>query len=250
LSPITAEQSNLLSGEPSSGKTTFAFDIAWKNAEMGHRVLYLSLEMSRKEIQSRLARAYAGITKPEWRDRTSISDVKRAAFKKRIDELKRLKTLILSGMPEGVAPTIENIFKMIKGSGADIAFIDNFDLIQKNAGRSNYDEENRISAMLKDFPKKEQIPLIILHHKSKLKTSGLGGIRGSGKIVDDRYTALGCEREYAEDGTDEENAKFMVIEMKDRDFGHRKVNVVYFKRGSFYDSYEDRLPPSVPNWND
>lgn len=250
LSPITAEQSNLLSGEPSSGKTTFAFDIAWKNAKMGHRVLYLSLEMSRREIQSRLARSYAGITKAEWRDRLSISDVKRAAFKRRIDELKELTTLVLSGMPANTPPTIENIFKMIKGSGADIAFIDNFDLIEKRPGRTNYDEENRISAMMKDFPKKEQIPLIILHHKSKLKVSGLGGIRGSGKIVDDRYTALGCERDYVEDGTEEQNAKFCVVELKDRDFGHRKLNVVYFRKGSFYDTFDDPEVPKIPNWND
>ena len=235
LSPITPEQSNLLTGNSSAGKTTYAFDVAWKNAKMGHRVLYLSLEMSRQEIESRLARAYAGITKGEWRDRKTISEDKKAKFKHRVDELKNLKNLILSGIE---SPTLENIFKLIRGTAADLVFLDNFDLIEKRPGQSTYNEENRISAALKDFPKKFGIPIIILHHRGKAKGFSLDGVRGSGKITHDRYTALRCEREYLEDGTEEQNAQFYLVEEKDRDFGHSKRNLVYFKNGSFYDRFE------------
>lgn len=237
LSPITSEQSNLLTGNTSAGKTTYAFDVAWKNAELGHRVLYLSLEMSRSEIETRLARSSAGITKAEWRERNKISDYKKLQFKNRIDELKKLKNLYLSGMPENTPATTENIFKLIKATSPDLVFIDNFDLIQKRHGVSSYEEENRISAELKDFPKKFQIPLIILHHRGKAKGATVDGVRGSGKITHDRYTALRCEREYNEDGTAEQNAQFYLVEEKDRDFGHGKKVLVYFKNGSFYDNF-------------
>jgi len=237
LTPITGEQSNLLTGNTSAGKTTFAFDVAWKNAQLGHRVLYLSLEMSRKEIESRLARSFAGITKGEWRDRSKISEFKRLQFKNRVDELKKLNTLFLSGMPDGIQANTENIFKLIKGIQPDLVFIDNFDLIQKRQGVSNYEEENRISAELKNFPAKNQIPLIILHHRGKAKNANIDGVRGSGKITHDRYTALRCEREYNHDWTEEQNAQFYLVEEKDRDFGHGKKVMVYFKKGSFYDSF-------------
>lgn len=237
LSPITGEQSNLITGNTSAGKTTFAFDVAWKNAELGHRVLYLSLEMSRAEIETRLARSAAGITKSEWRERAGITEYKKSKFKSTIDDLKKLKTLMLSGMPEGNLPTTENIFKLIKATSPDLVFIDNFDLIQKRVGVSSYEEENRISAELKDFPKKTQIPLIILHHRGKSKNGTIDGVRGSGKITHDRYTALRCEREFSEDASPEQNAQFHLVEEKDRDFGHGKKTMVYFKNGSFYDTF-------------
>lgn len=237
LTPIRTEQSNLITGLTSAGKTTFAFDVAWKNVELGHRVLYLSLEMSRKEIETRLALAYAGITKAEWREPQKVSDFKKLRFRERVDQLRKLKGLLLSGMPDKTPPTTANIFKLIKLYKPDLVFLDNFDLIQKQQNRNAYDEENRISRELLDFPKAEQIPIIILHHRKKGGASSIDGVRGSGKITHDRYTALRCEREYNEDASAEDNAAFWLVEEKDRGFGTARRVVVYFKLGSFYDNY-------------
>ena len=41
--------------------------------------------------------------------------------------------------------------------------------------------------------------------------------------------------------TDEEKAKFTVIEVKDREFGQGGYHTTYFSRGSFYDKMQDKL---------
>lgn len=233
ISPIKSHQYNLITGHTSQGKTTFAFHVALKNAEMGHKVLFLSLEQTTKDIKSRLARAFAGITKEEYRT-GRISENKKMKYRQRAQELENMPNLRLYGV-QGDG-TIENIFRLILDEKPDLAIIDNFDLIAKR-GTNEYLEQTRIAGLLKDFPGKHGIPLLVLHHRSRDDKGGVNSVRGSSKITHNAWTVLNCFRVYDEDASPEENAKFHVKHDKDRDFGTSAVCTVYFQNGVFSDLF-------------
>lgn len=241
ISPIQKHHMIVLLGKTGQGKTTFCFDIAEKNSRLGHKVLFLSLEMTKDEIETRLARSSAGIKKAEWREKTKISDHKKEIYKKRREELKDNKNLILRGFPREIPATTENIFATISKIKPDLVFIDNFDLIAKNPKATEYGEQNRIISELTGFAQTENIPLIILHHHKKGKETDLDSARGSGKITHNPDTVLILSRGYDENASEEDNAKLLVRQEKDRDFGELYMTNIFFYRGSFYDEYPKQI---------
>jgi hypothetical protein len=86
----------VLGAKRNMGKTTYSFDMAIKNAKLGHKVLYLSLEVEKGEILEALARKYAGITIPEERNYT-IPEEKRQKMLSKLAEVKSLPNLIFEG---------------------------------------------------------------------------------------------------------------------------------------------------------
>lgn len=114
-----------------SGKTTFTFDMACKNAEKGHKVLYLSLEMGETELKENIARKYAGITIAEELD-YEIPKHKQIAFEKKIKEIESVENLYFRSIRRGGAISWETIESLI--GDEDLVFIDNLDLIEGNAG--------------------------------------------------------------------------------------------------------------------
>ena len=93
ITPIEKHHFIIFAGKQNSGKTAFTFDMAMKNAVLGHKVLYISLEMNTANIVIRIARDYAGITKELWRKPQDIPDKQRQAYKKRQEEILSIKTL-------------------------------------------------------------------------------------------------------------------------------------------------------------
>lgn len=241
ITPIQSHHFIILAGYTGAGKTAFAFDVAWKNAKEGKKVLYLSLEMTRKEILVRGARAYAGIQKAEWRDRKSIPEYKKKIFRERITELDQEKNLILKGFHGGTIPTVEAIFELINQIDPDLTFVDNFDLIAKAENVNEYTEQTRIAKAIMNKCHDEERPVIVIHHKNtKSMNKGIGGNRGSGKIGDDANVSLSVSRTWEEDASEEDNAKFVVKHEKCRDFGGFDIAEVYFQHGTFVDEFKTR----------
>jgi len=239
LTAIERHHFCVIAGLASAGKTAFAFDVAIKNAKLGHKVLFLSLEMSEKSILVRGARSFAGITKEEWRGRPkTIPEHKMQAYEYRAKRLTEEKNLFLKSMPKDVDPMIENIFTLIEAINPALTIIDNFDLIKKDPKNSEYLEQNRISEQIRSFCKDKNRPIILIHHENPhSKNKGLGAMRGSAKIGDNCDTQLSCSREWSVDASPEDNAKFFILANKDRDFGQWNMSTVYFKDGTFMDEY-------------
>jgi len=245
FAPIQGDSFIVLAGESGAGKTAWTFDMAEKNAKIGHLVLYLSLEMSSDGILTRVAREYAGITKAQWRDKSKISETDKKIYKRRKSDLKENKNLVAVGFTSGVLPTIQNILAVIKKVKPDLVFIDNFDLIIKK-GENQTHEESSMSGQLLSMCKTECVPIILVHHlkkgeeKSEKKMRGINALRGSGKIVHNADMVVMCWRKTVADlfTTAEEKAKFIIAQQKDRDFGDGGIHTCYFYKGSFYDKFQ------------
>ncbi len=236
ISPM-AGQLNFITGTTGMGKTTFSFDVAQKNAKLGHKVLYISLEQDRVGLINRLARSSAGITKSEWRVRSEISENKKMRFRMKVDEINQMENLILFGFGGTLKPTTENIFATIKEINPELVFIDNFDDIAKDNAHE-YTEQNRTVQELKDFAVENDLPINVLHHRNAKKSmDGIGAVRGSGKITDTSWTTLKCSREWDDDASPKDNAKFVIKHEKDREFGTFSVAWVYWQNGTFNDNY-------------
>ena len=146
-----------------------------------------------------------------------------------------------SGFQIVVAYDGEEGLKKIKEEKPDLVFLDNFDLIQVE-GKSEYENQNQIAKSIMQFCHSNPMPMVVIHHmrKGNDKDKGHNQIRGSGKIIHDSDMVVVGARPEAKGGwdnmTEEDRSCFMLIQIKDRDFGTCGMGKVVFHKGSFYDT--------------
>jgi len=252
IAPKSTDSYTLLAGETGSGKTTFAFFTAMRNALLGNKVLFLTLEMSREAMIIRNARDFAGITKDEWRDRRKISKEKKKTMKERKAYLENIEGLSIEGVPN--APTAL-IFELIKQHDPDLVFIDNFDLIEKEGSGNGYVEETRIANEFMNFARDEfSGAIVILHHLNTKKNRDknaldIGALRGSQKIIHNAGLYLCGYRSTKVDEDDKDEvltkkqlSSFSIVTPKDREFGKKTLATTYFQWGEFVDEFKVAKP--------
>lgn len=245
FTPIQPYFSLIFAGKQGSGKTAFTFDMAIKNAKLGHKVLYLSLEMSTKNILTRIAISTAKITKAQWRDKSLITKKQREIYFKTKEEIRSIDNLVAEGIDTGDNPTKEYIAERIRKTGATLAFVDNLDLV--TTGRSsgkNEDKYKETTNYFLRFTNENRVPVILIHHTRKDGADfNPDDIRGSGKITDDADGVFMCGRNQDPQEVDKrEKAKFCVAEAKDRLMGEFGFHVFYSRGGSFFDTYVEERP--------
>lgn len=229
LSPIERNHYIFFWGSQGQWKTTFTFDVASKNAVIGHKVLYLSLEMETEKLKTNMARSYAGITKQEWRNK-NMWEVKQKAYFKRKKQIESNNNLILKWFTSWEATTTDNITKIIQDIKPDLVFIDNFDLIQWD-NQDKLTKQEDISKFFLNFTNTYKIPCIILHHMNKW-WSWIDWLRWSWKITDDADLVMSWARK-DEPTNKEEEKMFIVTELKSRDWGTFENHVFRFHKGTF-----------------
>jgi replicative DNA helicase len=238
ISPIQDHAYTIFAGEQGSGKTAFTFDLALKNSAMG-KVLYISLEMAKAQIVSRIARAYAGMTKAQWREK-KFEPWQEGAYRAKSDQIQNNKNLKIIGYGAGETPTIESILDKIKSEFPILAFVDNFDLVAKQE-RNQIDHERVISRKFMEFCHQWNIPIIVIHHTNKTKEkTKIDAIRGSGKITDDADAVIMGRRITDEQASPLEKKKFSIFELKDREFGENGYHDFQFEKGTFVD-FQDTI---------
>jgi len=244
ICPLQSHSFVIFAGKNGAGKTVYAFDMAIKNALLGHKVLFLSLEMTSDAIYTRLSRDYSGITKEQWREKSLISETQRNAYHRRKKELYDISNLKLIGFGD-TTPTTKRIFDMVRLEKPDLVFVDNFDLIRGDL-KSEYENQNAIAGDIMRFCRATPMPMVVIHHvrKGNEKDKGQNSIRGSGKITDDAdIVIIGARADgNYENMTEDEKSSFMFIQTKDRDFGTCGFRKLVFHKGSFYDTRPDIKP--------
>jgi hypothetical protein len=247
FAPIKRNTPVVLVGETGEGKSTFAFDVAIKNAGLGHKVLYLSLEMTARELQENIARSYSGMTIGE-EVYNEIPEVKQVAFNRRMAELQNIKNLTTKGIVGTQEVDWDCVLELIKGDW-DLIILDNLDLINGERGENDYDRQKRISKNILNYCNSEQVPIILLHHYNK--PAGASGARsihnvsGSAKITHNAHRVVMLKRKNEVKDkktgvfiprTKIEEAMLYLHLVKGRGY-NKAFKLVYFNKGTFLDSY-------------
>ena len=231
----------IIVADQGSGKTTFALFQAMQNARMGNKVLYLSLEMDNDEIYDFLARESAGITvEEEYND--NIPERKMQVYHNKKKSLMELDNFSLAGVQKGTPTTMQFIKDQLDEHKPDMIYIDNFDLVDREADKEELVSQKQKSAQFMNIASTYQIPVIVLHHNRK-RSSGqkkdasrtLDDVGGSGKITDDADRIVMLKR--TPDEEDQmKNASLGLILAKARGY-NTCSRTVYFDKGEFRDKF-------------
>lgn len=238
----------VLGAKSGSGKTTFAFDMAQKNAVLGHKVLFISLEMDEKEVKDAVARRRAGITVEEEYD-YNIPANKQLIFENKIAEINSLTNLYFKGVRRGGGLKWEQILDIIYGyNDLDMIFIDNLDLIEGERGENDWDRQKRVVKKIMGFTSDKRVPIVLIHHYRKImgkegKVANVDDLSGSKKICDGADRVLNISRNYDLKAEYPLKYRSLIHLQKGREYDNAMVEV-FFIRGTFVDGND------VPSMSD
>lgn len=239
----------VLGAKSSSGKTTFAFDMAQKNALLGHKVLFLSLEMDEKEVKDSIARNRARITIEEELD-YKVPPEKQKNFEEKRAEIDAIKNLSFRGVRRGGGLKWDELLAMIYDfKDLDMIFIDNLDLIEGERNENDLDRQKRIVKQIMGFTSKFQIPIILIHHyrkqmgKDSGHASSMDDLSGSMKIVDGADRIVNITRNRDPEAKYPEKYKSKIYLQKGREYPDA-IRDVFFIYGTFVDT-----PPPIEQYD-
>lgn len=248
--PIKRDTYSIIGASSGVGKTTFCLNMAFKNADLGHKVLYVSLEMTKKDLFEHLARKAANQT--IWEEiYDEIPGGKKTRYQERLDELENKENLTIRGISGQSNITFEYLEKLMEGDW-DLIFVDNFNLIVKENGKNQYEHEGELSSKFVTYAYEKQTPLVVVHHYSKaghketMKTSY--SLSGNAKIVNDAHRIVLLERKYFEEDdepTPKDRSRMKVTLDKCRGYDGGVRRVIYFYHGEFFDEYPGDDKPQV-----
>ena len=213
--------------------------MACKNALIGHKVLYISLEMEKEEIIADFARRHAGWTINEEYHYV-VPSHKQDKFKDKLEDFKSIKNLYFEGVRRGDQITWDIVLKIIgKYEDLDLIVIDNLDLIEADSREQEWDKQKRVTKSMMNFTSAKKIPIILIHHQRKKgaagKDYGMDELSGSGKIADnaDRVVLITRNRKPDAEYPDKYCSKIHLH--KARGYHEWSANV-YFIGGTFIDN--------------
>ena len=227
----------VLAASGGAGKTAYTVDIGLKNQALGHKVLFLSLEMTQDDIETRLAQQMAKIRMSEWRSRAEggISKEKEEKYFKIKEELRNKPNFKILGLHDKPM-TAPDIMRLIAEEKPDMAIIDNFGEIELEPGVNQLQHEHKVMKAFHRFCGDYRIPVIMLHHTTGRRNKNeVEHARGSEKILDVCTMMLLCrDNKWTDEMDDMQKAEFHISVDKAR-FWSKAVKTVYKLDGTFYD---------------
>lgn len=238
----------ILTGETSGGKSAIALFFAKQNAKIGHKILYINLEMKSEEFLAREARKYANVTVKEYRT-NKIPERKQKLMAEKIKEYTDLKNLEIIGFSDDTHKTIELVIAKVEEKKPTLLIIDNLDKLDISEGiRDKWANADHISNKLVFFTNNNNIPVILIHHyaKSKGASRGIESLRGSAKLGHDADWVMLIERDMEAEPKTMESARLTLKVIKHRATGEFRQAEVFYEAGDFVDTYNKDLAL----WND
>ena len=189
--------------ESQSWKTEFTFFQARQNALRWHKVCYLALEMTKKQMILRICQKRANVTKEEW-DNKSFDDSQKQIMKNVYDKLWDFANLDISYIK---TPTIEIIKQTILEKSKEwysLFYIDNLWFITWDTTKE-VEIASLVVRELKGMTNSNKLTINLIHHFNKWNTQErnwprwMASIRSSWKIENDTDYVLQVWRDLAED---------------------------------------------------
>lgn len=182
----------ILGARPSMGKSALAMNISEYIART-YNVLFISLEMGRKEYAQRLMFGRAGVD-VSCVNTGRVSDEEIEKIKEQEEYLKSLNLYVETKTPCKVSDVELAIINLQSTKGScDLVVVDYLQLLTPNSksGRSRESEVAEMSRELKNLAVKYQVPIIVLSQLSRAlesredKRPMMSDLRESGSIEQD-----------------------------------------------------------------
>jgi replicative DNA helicase len=180
-----------IAARPGVGKTEYALGGAIENAKLGHKVWFVSLEMTGPQLVKRLLSKASGVTVGEMR-RGTLTDGGWASLQSAGEGLMSLPISFCGfKTPQRLYAAVR---KAVAKGNLDILFVDYLQLMEVDGGGRNQNREqevSNISRTLKRISRDFQIPVIALSQLNRAvesrasKQPELHDLRESGAVEQD-----------------------------------------------------------------
>lgn len=222
----------ILAARPGCGKTTLAAALAERMLERGRRVLFVSLEMSRKQLMARRVAADVGRATAAQILRGELADEERKAVG---ESLVKLAKRPLFFNRRSSLNTSEIQF-LAKQNRADVVIIDYLGLMRHEAGKSLYERVTGTSNQLKRMARGLETPVLCLAQLNR-EVEGrqnqeprLSDLRDSGAIEQDADGVLLIHRPAIEDADEYGPTPMEVTVAKNRHGRTGKIELNWYMR--------------------
>lgn len=222
----------ILAARPGCGKTTLAAALADRMLERGRRVLFVSLEMSRKQLMARRVAADAGRVTAAQILRGELSEEERRAVGESLVKLAK-RPLFFN---RRTSLNTSEIQFLAKQNRADVVIIDYLGLMRHEAGKSLYERVTGTSNQLKRMARGLEAPVLCLAQLNR-EVEGrqnqeprLSDLRDSGAIEQDADGVLLIHRPAIEDADEYGPTPMEVTVAKNRHGRTGKIELNWYMR--------------------
>ena len=220
------------------GKTEFTFFVAKANAQIGNKVDYISLELPKQDMYTRMCQARAGVSKYQFQNNLYNERQKETMIKTRneLDSLTNLR--IVTPLDDDYHPNneyryIDRAIRKGYDEWVRMFFIDNLDKVLHD--KSSWNENARyqaITSALQDLKNELNICIFVIHHSAKKgknqveQRSWVEWLRGSQKIVDNSTQVFEIFRD---------------LDVNDPSFSHNITEVLQYKDSNWWPKWREKV---------
>ena len=193
----------VVAARPSVGKSAYMGKIVLMNAHMGYSVGVIPLEMSNKDVMSRMASHESGV--PHWKiDRAEFDDEKQRDYVfQTISDMASYKIWMADDTDVNVTDISIKASRLQKKHGLDLLVIDYLQLVKTDKGKNKNREQEvaELTRGLKLLAMKLDIPIILLAQLNRESTKrsdkkpNLSDLRESGAIEQDADVVILLHRD-------------------------------------------------------
>lgn len=222
----------ILAARPGCGKTTLATAIAERMLEQGRRVLFVSLEMSRKQLTARRLSADVGMVTATEILRGGLGEEASAAVAESAVKLSK-RPLFFN---RKAALNASEVQFLAKQNRADVVVIDYLGLMQHEGGKSLYERVTATSNRLKRMARSLEAPVLCLAQLNRevegrqSQEPRLSDLRDSGAIEQDADGVLLIHKPNAVEVGEYEPTPMEVTVAKNRHGRTGKVEFNWYMR--------------------
>ncbi len=222
----------ILAARPGCGKTTLAAALAERMLERGRRVLFVSLEMSRKQLMARRVAADVGRVTAAQILRGELAEEERKSVGESLVRLSK-RPLFFN---RRASVNVSEIQLIAKQNRADVVIIDYLGLMKQDAGKSLYERVTGTSNQLKRMARGLETPVLCLAQLNR-EVEGrqnqeprLSDLRDSGAIEQDADGVLLIHRPAIEDADEYGPTPMEVTVAKNRHGRTGKIELNWYMR--------------------
>lgn len=222
----------ILAARPGCGKTTLAAALAERMLERGRRILFISLEMARKQLMARRVAADVGRATAAQILRGELSEEERKAVGESLVKLAK-RPLFFN---RRASLNTSEIQFLAKQNRADVVIIDYLGLMKHDAGKSLYERVTGTSNQLKRMARGLETPVLCLAQLNRgvegrqNQEPRLSDLRDSGAIEQDADGVLLIHRPAIEDADEYGPTPMEVTVAKNRHGRTGKIELNWYMR--------------------